>query len=121
MDLFKIADAFQSPTINEKQMENLQFALGEPVTLGFLPFFTHGDTSDGITTGASTMEESIFFPLNDKSVWDNWSQWYRKALHGGDETAEVRQTFETDEERRKASLDLLTEETVQRHRTVSST
>lgn len=43
---FKLHDSFHCTEVMEGLLENIQFFLGEPITLGLFPFFTHGKYDD---------------------------------------------------------------------------
>lgn len=115
---FKVADSFRCPSIMDLLLENIQFALGEPITLGFLPYFTHNsstetgvedeDTVEGPSTSKDDGIDSFVMP---DGVWDDWSERYLNAIRGSQ--------METDEARRKKAIDLLTEESEEVHSTVS--
>lgn len=51
---FKLHDIFQCTEVLDCLLENIQFFLGEPITLGFFPYFTHRKHGDARNEKAMT-------------------------------------------------------------------
>lgn len=108
-------------------LENIQFAFGEPITLVFLPYFTHKKECDGIegvcadhTDDGGPYESGVVDGLAnvEHPIWDEWSRKYLRLLDmDGEETSD---RLGNGKERRKQIIDLLTEETEKLHKTTSS-
>lgn len=124
---FKIPDCFMCTEILESLLENIQFGLGEPITLGFLPYFTHNSYCSSVENGVREhgycvrdvelgLQSSL---LNSSSpIWDDWSRKYQRLLDMDEGQNATR--LEKDKDRRKQTMDLLTEETEQLHKDVST-
>lgn len=54
---FVIPDSFQCTVILEALLENIQYGLAEPITLGFFPYFTHGATNGSNIDRESSSEK----------------------------------------------------------------
>lgn len=99
---FSTPDAFQCTQVLESLLENIYFAIGEPLTLGFSPFFTQnidGESLDDVTEGAA-----IDGRRADDSKWNEWSQSYLQHLRSEQNGGEP---FERNVGRRKEVMDLL--------------
>lgn len=133
-----IPDAFRSTEVFEALLENIMFVLGEPVTLGFLPFFTHdvdadnsvqhnepgqlGDVNGALQVrgdSAPFVDRTETAPasascLDHDDVWDDWTKRYCSLLE--ERAADGSNRFETDAGHRAVVLDMLTKETEAVHR-----
>lgn len=119
---FRIEDSFRCTEVLEALMENIQFALGEPITLGFLPYFTHSEgTSDGVSNPDNRCSEpdneDQRRPSADGIVLDEWGKQYMEVLRKDGDGPEG--TFRNVGRRRKQAIDLLTVETEELHRNAS--
>lgn len=123
--MFKVVDAFKCTEVLELLMENVQFVLGEPISLGLLPFFTHqhdeeGDTNTEDTTMSDSSTPAVLEAVSESVdiMWTEWSRRYIQVLHGTSDDG--RPLFENDYDCRKKAIDLLTEETEQSHKGLST-
>lgn len=114
----------------ESVLENIQFALGEPVTLGFLPSFTHGDNTDGCDATAPYVDSDSRQQSEDGATrsgpggsvlgqeCDAWNLRYMSELgaDGGGQS----DIFVREPRRRMEVISMLTAETEKLHRDAST-
>lgn len=121
-------DYFLCTEVVDVLLQNVQFALDEPVTLVFLPWVTHSDST--VTTGSAgdkekkeegngrTGDEVCYGSIAYGPDLDEWSVRYMRLL--GMDGSEQSDVFETDVTRRKKAIEMLTFETEELHCEVST-
>lgn len=122
---FRVPDSFRSTTIMEYLLENIQFAFGEPITLGFYPYVVHRHSAvpqHPITGNGALAVDSGVATQNDGNELrlDDWSKRYFHAIGRivADDTSTGRK--HSNPQMCKTALDLLTEESEKSHHAVSS-
>lgn len=111
---FKAPDSVRCTPVMELLLENINFALGEPITLGFIPYVTQNTDEEDVEEPADEMnvEECVqsnvthvlrdgamdtaaqdHWRRNDDRMWTEWSRRYFSVLDKA--TDNVENCFET--------------------------
>lgn len=129
---FNVPGSFKCTEVLDCLLENIQFAFGEPITLGFFPYFTHKrDTVSAAVEGsgqddgeAGHVYDFHHYPDgvgnggHGRCEWDKWSLRYISLLEiiNGDHA----DSSEEDRSFKRDVVNMLTEEVEQIHRDTST-
>lgn len=129
---FKLSDCFKCTEVLEALLENIQFVLGEPMTLGFFPFRPHKTSMSSAQSGTdkSRVHEEGINVYNWKtnkwleevartSQWDMWSLRYMSVLNLLESPDSFELTAKEILHFKKEVLDMLTMEVEGLYRDVS--